>query len=130
LCILTETDKQFSILISKVTEIGCYSKKLSINAYWLYAEAEGIDCGLVAFYLNESKQQIYITYLFVYATYRRQHLALRMLDYLASTYQGEFKSIALEVLNSNNIALNFYTKCGFEIMENRKDSYLMQHSIK
>lgn len=129
LCILTETDKQFPTPISEVTKIGSYSKKLSVNAYWAFAENDGINCGIVAYYLNKDKRQIYITYVFVYPEYRKQHVASQILDYLSRTYDGDYKSMALEVLKTNMAAFDFYRKRNFEIIEDRPETYLMQLSL-
>lgn len=122
--ILKTSDCQFSPPLSTVVELEAYSLKLSSKAFFSIATEGSDTCGVVAYYLNDSINQIYIPYVFVYEPFRNRHLATRLIEYIIQSNK-KYTSVALEVVKTNQAALNLYRNMHFEIKENREHTYLM-----
>lgn len=111
-----------------MTQIDSYSRKLSENAYFAIAEEDNQNAGIIAYYLNEKDRQIYVPYVFVYKPYRNKHLATELMEFVISQNLG-YKTIALEVIKSNDAAIKLYNRLNFKLKENRADTYLMQRDL-
>ena len=88
--------------------------------------------GFMAYYLNSSYQQIYITLICVDIKYQSHGIGGMMLDYVTSnTCESDklYETIALEVNKKNGKAHRFYLKQGFEEQEDRGEKLLMVKHI-
>lgn len=66
--------------------------------------------------------RIEIEYIVVHPSYRDCGIATSMLKYIEKKY-NDVKNITLEVRNSNESAINFYSKNGFSRVTIRKNYY-------
>lgn len=66
--------------------------------------------------------RIEIEYIVVHPSYRDCGIATSMLKYIEKKY-NDVKNITLEVRNSNESAINFYSKNGFSKVTIRKNYY-------
>lgn len=65
--------------------------------------------------------RIEIEYIIVDDKYKRQGIATKLLNFIEKN--NDIKNITLEVRKSNEEAINFYKKNGFEIVTTRKNYY-------
>lgn len=66
--------------------------------------------------------------IFVDEKYRRLGIAKKLIKYLLNHHRN--KPIYIEVLHTNNVAINMYQHLGFKIINERKDYYgLNKHAI-
>jgi ribosomal protein S18 acetylase RimI-like enzyme len=75
---------------------------------------------------SEDDKRLYMMIIGVLAAYRGMQVGTKMLDYVldqTSKYHHEIKSIYLHVQTSNDDAITFYKKFGFEIIETIDDYY-------
>lgn len=91
-----------------------------VNGY-LYAQNFGDNIDLLSIYVDNSN--------------RCQHIGSNLVKYLIDNYCYQGVTITLEVSESNTVALAFYEKLGFKIVNVRKnyypdgDAYLMKWGI-
>jgi ribosomal protein S18 acetylase RimI-like enzyme len=74
----------------------------------------------------EEDKRLYIMIVGVLAAYRGLQVGTQMLEHVldqASKYHHEIKSVYLHVQTSNDDAVNFYKKFGFEIIETLPNYY-------
>ena len=75
---------------------------------------------------SEDDKRLYMMIIGVLAAYRGLMIGTTMLEYIldqTSKYHHEIKSIYLHVQTSNEDAITFYKKFGFEIIETIEDYY-------
>lgn len=123
--ILRESDRGFEPPLSTVVELEQYSAKLASRAHFATAYSDGGKlAGVIAFYLNDTLNQIYIPYVFVFEQFRGHGVASGLIDYIIRSNSG-YSSVALEVVKTNTAALNMYRKLRFEIADEREHTFLM-----
>jgi len=127
--ILRESDRGFEPPLSTVVELEQYSAKLASNAHFATAYSDGGKlAGVIAFYLNDSLNQIYIPYVFVYEQYRNRSVASGLIDFIIRSNRG-YTSVALEVVKTNDAALRLYRKLNFQVVEDREHTFLMRLAV-
>lgn len=82
--------------------------------------------GFIAYYSNSENKFAYIPLIAVTSFMRKQGVGKMMLDALKETLPTDFTQIGLEVLKSNDKAIKFYRRYGFEMVEDRENKWLMQ----
>ncbi|MCE7648611.1 GNAT family N-acetyltransferase [Vibrio fluvialis] len=104
-----------------------YLDKISQRAELVIHKVAGKTLGFVFFYCNsESKDFSYITLIATSDAARGQGVGYSLVNkILFLSKQRGFRACRLEVRKSNNSALDFYKRVGFEIIEDRRDSFLM-----
>lgn len=126
--ILRESDRQFEPSLSWVVELEPYSAKLAQKAHFATAYFDDNLAGVIAFYLNDTLNQIYIPYVFVYEQYRNRSVASGLIDFIIRSNRG-YTSVALEVVKTNDAALKLYRKLNFQIVEDREHTFLMRLAV-
>lgn len=111
--------------LSKRVEIGEYSNKLADKACCICAENEMGVAGVLFYYKNEIKTELYIPFICTRPETWGSGLASKMLIHLKDENRG-YNSIKLEVANSNGRAIRFYEKEGFKIISEMRDSLLLE----
>lgn len=126
--ILRESDRQFEPPLSWVVELEPYSAKLAQKAHFATAYVDDNLAGVIAFYLNDTLNQIYIPYVFVYEQYRNRSVASGLIDFIIRSNRG-YTSVALEVVKTNDAALRLYRKLNFQVVEDREHTFLMRLAV-
>ncbi len=80
------------------------------RAYLVWNDSEAVACALY----REEEQAYYLRQLFVERDYRRRGIAKALLDWLFERCWGD-KTVRLEVLAHNGIAIAFYRAYGFSV---------------
>lgn len=117
----SKTNDLKSILNDKYTKILVYENDNEIIGFLMYTELTDV---------------VDILNIIVKKEYRNQTIASCLFDYMMDEINCSVKLITLEVRKSNQPAINFYKKFGFEIINIRKqyyeneDAYLMGRSLK
>lgn len=127
--LLCQFDGYFSPPLSSHIDISTYSQKLSSFAHFVLCKEGDDPIGYIAFYENKHKNEIYITSLCVKPDYRGNGISHSMIDYLSHNVPHGCDHITLEVRKDNFIALSFYEKEGFEIIDERTRTYMMNKLI-
>ena len=125
---LRKISSLFTPPLSESLDIKAYARKLSDKAQFIVCMNENEILGFMAYYLNSSYQQIYITLICVDIKYQSHGIGGMMLDYVTSnTCESDklYETIALEVNKKNGKAHRFYLKQGFEEQEDRGEKLLM-----
>lgn len=87
--------------------------------------------GFITYYINAESEVFYIPLIAVLPEYQHSGIGKQMMDSLKEKLDGEkINKIQLEVYKDNEKAYNFYTSNGFEIMEDRREKYLMVYQYK
>jgi ribosomal protein S18 acetylase RimI-like enzyme len=123
-------DEAFSPKLSSYVDIIAYSEKLYAQArrFELWKSNELI--GLLAFYENVDREQIYISNLSLLSSYRGKEIASRLLDLLlAYGILIDFKSVSLEVRVCNERAKSFYFGKGFKKTRIQEDVLSMSLNL-
>ena len=85
--------------------------------------------GFLAFYPNLIGRFLYVPQVVVHKQGRHIGIGHRLFSELTALYNDEVDSIKLEVLKNNSVANAFYKREGFEIIEDRKEKYLLIKKI-
>ena len=109
--------------------LNLYCKKLAENAFFCIAKIDSVLAGMIAYYKNLEKKQIYITQLCVPKKFSGHGIACIMLGILKDEYKMTFNSMGLEVRKNNQKAFYVYEKCGFHILEDRGAKVLMEMNM-
>ncbi len=93
-----------------------YSIKISKHAVIYFACCDGLDIGMIAFYVNQEIKKAYITTISVLSDYRKQGIAEKLLEKAeAVSRENNIRVIDLEVNKKNFKAMNFYKKHDFQL---------------
>ncbi len=129
---LQKVDKDFTPYLSQKTDLSSFCGKMLDNAklFVSYA-ANGEIKGLVALYANDfTKKYAYIPLLAVAPMYRKQGIARTLMDSALEYVRGlgTEKIRIIGIHTSNPIALQFYEKLGFRLVdESNNREYLELH---
>ena len=115
--LIFDLDVSFAERLQQTVSLNAYSRKLSENAHFVTAQYKGEYIGLVAFYINEIKEELFIPYVCVKSSYRKLGVANRLMDYVCKEADKLSFNISLEVRNDNYGAKNLYLKHGFLITD-------------
>lgn len=130
--ILRKYSPLFTPPLSQSLDLEEYSAKLFNKANFVIYRDQGEIKGLIAYYNNKQKNQVYITLICVDGICQSHGIGSKMLDHLVGLInrtRGEFDTIALEVNKKNYKALRFYTKHGFIRIEDRGEKVLMEKML-
>ncbi|XP_007889985.1 N-alpha-acetyltransferase 50 [Callorhinchus milii] len=104
-----------------------YKDVLEVGELAKLAYFNDISVGAVCCRVDHSQNQkrLYIMTLGCLAPYRRQGIGTKMLNHVLNICEkdGTFDNIYLHVQISNESAIEFYRKFGFEIIETKKNYY-------
>eukprot|EP00826_Nyctotherus_ovalis_P012431 TRINITY_DN13288_c0_g2_i1.p1 TRINITY_DN13288_c0_g2~~TRINITY_DN13288_c0_g2_i1.p1 ORF type:complete len:166 (+),score=31.10 TRINITY_DN13288_c0_g2_i1:137-634(+) len=130
---LTRRNWEILQIINKLCLPVIYSEPFYVslvldkNKYCRVAYLKDIPIGGISCKVEDYKgeKSMYIMTIGVLPKYRRYKVATRMLDLSIAecAKQGEAVSIHLHVQTSNESAIRFYQKSGFQIMETLKNYY-------
>lgn len=109
-------DSSFALRLQETLDLEVYSMKLATHAKFELAELEGVIIGTIAFYTNETKNELYVPYVCVQSVYRRQGIADMLMTDFCSYADNMKMSISLEVRKSNKGAIRLYEKYGFQLV--------------
>ena len=101
------------------------SEKLKNNEFLNILIYDDFKGAIVYDYIYD---RIEIEYVIVDKKYRRLGIASELLNFIEKKHSN-IKNITLEVKESNNIAINFYKKNGFEKTVRRKNYYENEDGI-
>ena len=133
--------------VKKINELG---KKYNTNFQNLFDIKEIIDNNDYKVYVADVNNEIIgfliildtfeisnIILIFVKEEYRHKHIGTNLLDYYLTELSLDIDKVLLEVNVTNENAINFYKKFGFDIIHTRKnyysdnnDAYIMERKIK
>lgn len=129
---LRKMSSLFTPPISESLNIEAYAKKLSDKAEFVVC-MDGDDLlGFVAYYLNQSERQVYVTLICVDVRYQALGIGGKMLEHMvmrAKSIDKHYDTVALEVNKHNVKAHGFYLKHGFVEQEDRGEKLLMVSTI-
>jgi ribosomal protein S18 acetylase RimI-like enzyme len=102
------------------------NKLLEFSTLITYQESHQI-MGFIAYYKNDpEKKDSFLTMLLIDETSRNKKIGQKLLDFaLSDVSNSNFKIMNLEVLKSNNRAIEFYKKNKFKIQSENGEFYKM-----
>ena len=86
--------------------------------------------GFIAYYLNDEKHFAYVPQVVVHKEARHQGLGHSMFYALYNGIKSNYPILKLEVLKSNTIARNFYTREGFKEKEDNNVRILLVKELR
>lgn len=120
-------------ITSRISNLKVYTSKLFKNGLTYVIQENDHILGFISMYANDiEKKEAYIIFLAVAHHYQGNNLGEKLLDHCIqiSTQKG-MKSVRLEVQKDNQIAIRFYQKHGFKIIEDAsKKSLYMENKLK
>jgi ribosomal protein S18 acetylase RimI-like enzyme len=121
-------DEYFFPRLSSRVHLHDYSRKLVSSAINFEAWQNNLLVGLVAVYVNSpDKQTAFVTNVSVLPTFVGQGIAMELMQQCIDYVQAQqYKELALEVSNGNQLAIRLYRKVGFSDMS-EKDGYIAMH---
>ena len=111
-------------------------RKVMAEKFFLYGkfivmfDEKGEEIGFVAFYCNDVKSCTAYISMFAVARGGRGYGVQLINKVMDISKQNEMKKIKLEVNKTNNVAINFYRKVDFSIVEESEESYYMERDIR
>jgi ribosomal-protein-alanine N-acetyltransferase len=129
---LNQCDRDFTPPLSSRVDLLSYSGKLFENAVSFEAWEDSTLVGMVCAYLNDMRTRTgFITCASVLKGYRGKGVASKLLEMcLEHARKHSFGKIKLEVSASDCPAMHLYSKAGFEVVRESRDSLLMECSIR
>lgn len=124
--LISTLDVELANRLSRVVDLEEYSRKLSANARFIIGYADTNIVGLLAFYENSDKNELYVPYVCTSHQYRRRGFAHLLMSSLINYADTTERSITLEVLDTNSPAISFYRKMGFETIGAKGDKFIMK----
>lgn len=111
--------------------IGDYVSKIYTKSTIIPFISEGDLKGFISFYCNDSdRKRAFLSMIIVAKDYRSKGVGKLLfnasLEYLKKL---EFKTYSLEVLKNNTVAIEFYTKFGFVVKEDKGQFWLMEFEL-
>lgn len=128
--LLKHFDDSSDIPLSKGLDFESYGKKLSDNAYFIIAYEDNKMNGFIAYYLNEDGKFVYVPQVVVHKDGRHKGVGHTMFAKLCDSIQETYSSVKLEVLKSNNNAMNFYNREGFVEIEDHNERILLKKDLR
>lgn len=125
---LNEVNLQFEEKLN-ISNISEYVDKLNQNAeIYFLVNTINEDIGMCAIYANDYENKIiYISSISIKKEYLSKGLGQILLDYIFTLKDNyNMKYIKLEVKRNNIKAINFYKKNGFNVVEEKQKTYLME----
>lgn len=115
----------------RVVDLDAYLAKLAANAEVLSDAGDGRCRGFIAFYCNNrSSRQAFITLVLVDPRDRGTGLGRTLMaGALAIVKQRGFTSCRIEVAKTNEPAYRLYLSQGFQVIEDRADTYLLETGV-
>jgi len=127
--ILRFEDSLLTPPLSRDVDIEEFSFKLARCASFLVGRLNGRIVAFMAYYINDTLKQIYITYICVHSEAQHSGVGSKMVNWLVSNYSNAYHTIGLEVAKVNDKARTFYDKLNFLIAEDRGFKLLMVKSM-
>ena len=127
--LLFRFDNVFIPPFSCSIDLEQYAKKLQSHAFFICGVYNDNVVGLLAYYKNTEKNQLYIPYICVDPCMQGWGIGSEMIDFLVNKCFPLFSSIALEVLKTNVLGLSFYEKNDFHIIEDHGEKFLLKKSF-
>lgn len=128
---LLEMNAYFVPALGTEIDIYKYSKKIFDYANRLELKIENKLMGLLAFYLNEKENVIYITTFSIHPSIQKSGKAQDLLNYLIEIYKDNnvIQSIELEVNYKNFKAKNFYYKNNFIEKQQKTNTSILERKL-
>lgn len=112
---LRELDEVFIPHLTGRVNIAEYAEKLADKARIVYACENGGDCGHCAFYVNTQEGSAYITSIAIKPVCQRQGIGQKLVECMKKQcFDMGIKFIRLEVYQTNENAIRFYQRMGYE----------------
>lgn len=128
---LRRCDEDFEPVLSSRVDLAAYSEKIALYASTIEAWDESSLAGMIAVYVNDkTRTYAFITHVHVFRKYRGAGLAsalLRSVFSLASS--SGFQTVRLEVFDSNLVAVEFYKKNRFHVVESNSGKLTMEANV-
>ena len=109
---------------------------LDLYAQKIYEKAERVEVwnddrlvGLIAYYINKNDSYAFITNVSLEKEYSGRGIAGRMMDMMQENLIGFVRSIKLEVKAENTLAIGFYRKHGFTVLQENTNTLVMVKKI-
>lgn len=113
LCHLSSIDNDYAVRLSGRTDITEYSQKLFEKSRRIEAWENGILVGLIAYYINQISNSIFVSNVSVKKEYRSCGIASALLGRLKDNVLKD--KITKVVLEADDSIIDFYVKNGFTI---------------
>jgi len=127
---LQDSKEQFVPALDTYVDISKYASKLRLRSNTFEAWNGTNLIGLVAVYSDALNKTAFITNVSIDKAFMRQGIAKTLINKSRSYYKCKaYSAINLEVFKSNKIAINFYLKHEFFIIETRKETIIMTANI-
>jgi len=125
------TNYDFDPPLSQTIDIDKMAEKWSKYAKFLTLHNEDDEVvALVVFYENRDERFLYIPHFVVRSPFRHQGVGHACIEYLLEAEKIDgYNVLRLEVLKTNDNAIQFYHKEGFERKEERENTYLLEKPI-
>lgn len=122
-------DSSFTKRLQETVNLSDYSEKISKFASFLIAKCKQEYIGVIAFYTNTEKSELYIPFLCVKETHRRMGIGDLLMTNMCDYATKHRQTISLEVRNDNIGAIKLYQKYGFRIIKNDNIKSYMTRKI-
>ncbi len=108
-----------------------YSEKIALNATQFWVLNDEDEVGFAACYLNNPESEIgFITSISVCQKFQGKGLGSLLLNSIVSVGREQgFKHIRLEVFHENRVAVEFYLKFGFEILDQTQNKMILNFKL-
>lgn len=125
------TNYDFDPPLSQSIDIDKMVEKWSKYAKFLTLYNEDNElAALVVFYENKEERFLYVPHFVVRAPFRHQGVGHACIKYLLEAEKEDgYNALRLEVLKTNDNAIQFYHKEGLGLKEERENTYLLEKSI-
>ena len=132
LLLLIRAENSFSPPLSQNIPytLSDYAKKLSEFARFILCVEDNEIVGFTAYYLNQEGGFVYIPQIWVSDDHQRKGIGAKMIAFLIDEIPSFVLSIRLEVRKNNIKAFSFYSKLGYDVVEEKNGKCLMERIIK
>lgn len=127
---LLRVDQDFITSISSKTNLEDYARKLVEKGFVISTITNNRIIGMVVIYCNNfDTLEAYIPFVAVDKSYRGLKIS-KTLMLSAINYAKELGFIKIGIHTENPVALNLYTRLGFEIKENNFDRKYLELNLR
>jgi ribosomal protein S18 acetylase RimI-like enzyme len=127
---LNECSKNFIPELSSYVNIDSYSAKLFQKAMRVEAFIESELIGLIAIYVNEQKEESFISNVSVLPIFEGKGVAKKLFEKTLKLLKNlKLNKIQLEVDLMNVKAITFYQKLGFETIDKYENKLIMNLNL-